>query len=115
MESKKPLRLATRFHFICPHTVPIGIRSNNYSPSSRHFFAKLLRIRSRTAHSPSEASARPSPRVSIKSPEPNALHTWQILAMVNLIGDCSRTDALGYRVESACGSCVHNGRYKTLH
>jgi hypothetical protein len=48
----------------------------------------LLHIRSRTAHSPSEASARPSPRVSIKSPKLNVPHTWRILDMVNLIGDC---------------------------
>jgi hypothetical protein len=46
---------------------------------------------SRTAHSPSEASARPSPRVSINSPKLNAPHTWQILNMVNLIGSCSKT------------------------
>src|SRR5712672_90288 len=51
-------------------------------------------MRSRTAHSPSEASARPSPRVSIKSPKLNAPHTWQILDMVNLIGDCSKVRLL---------------------
>ena len=60
-----------------------------------HFSVKLLHIRSRTAHSPSQASARPSPRVSIKSPKLNAPHTWQILDMVNLIGDCS--NVLRYR------------------
>src|SRR5450756_224468 len=39
--------------------------------------------------SPSGASARPSPRVSIKSLELNALHTSQIQDMVHLNGNRS--------------------------
>ena len=39
--------------------------------------------------SPSGASARPSPRVSIKSPELNALHTSRIQDMVHLNGNRS--------------------------
>src|SRR5450759_269849 len=40
--------------------------------------------------SPSGASARPSPRVSIKSLELNALHTSQIQDMVHLNGNRSK-------------------------
>src|ERR1019366_10781233 len=47
-------------------------------------------ILSRMPHSPSGASARPSPHVSIKSLELNALHTSQIQDMVHLNGNRSK-------------------------
>src|SRR5450759_4302845 len=43
--------------------------------------------------SPSGASARPSPRISIKSLELNALHTSQIQDMVHLNGNRSNRDS----------------------
>src|SRR5665811_2268140 len=45
--------------------------------------------------SPSGASARPSPRVSIKSLELNALHTSQIQDMVHLNGNRSSLTSAG--------------------
>ena len=83
---KKQSRPAAQFRFISPPTAPTWIRSSNDSPSSRPCCAKSPHTLSRTAHSPSHASARPSPGVSIKSPGPNALHTSQIRDMVNLNG-----------------------------
>src|SRR5258708_2878801 len=69
-----------------PPIAPTLIPSSNYSPSSRRFSAKSPHILSRTAHSPSQASAKLSSGVSTKSPEPNAPHTLQIQDTVNLNG-----------------------------
>src|SRR5215470_19649375 len=92
MESKKPLRLAVQFRFIFPPIAPTLIPSSNSSPSSRRFSAKSPHILSRTAHSPSQASAKLSPGVSTKSPEPNAPHTSQIQGIVNLNGKRSNRE-----------------------
>src|ERR1039458_6100709 len=89
MGSKRPSKRAVQFLFTSPHTVPTSIPSSNYSPNSRRSCAKLPHILSRMPHSPLGASARPSPRVSIKSLVLNALHTSQIQDMVHLNGNRS--------------------------
>src|ERR1019366_1221130 len=91
LESKKPSKRAVQFSFTSRHTVPVptSIPSSNYSPHSRRSSAELPHILSRMRHSPSGASARPSPRVSLKSLELNALHTSQTQDMVHLNGNRS--------------------------
>src|ERR1017187_2571403 len=89
MGSKKPSKRVVQFLFTSRHTVPTSIPSSNYSPNLRRSCVKLPHILSRMPHSPSGASARPSPRVSIKSLELNALHTSQIQDMVHLNGNRS--------------------------
>src|ERR1019366_2727755 len=92
MGSKKPSKRVVQFLFTSRHTVPTSIPSSNYSPNLRRSCVKLPHILSRMPHSPSGASARPSPHVSIKSLELNALHTSQIQDMVHLNGN--RSNAL---------------------
>src|ERR1035441_561686 len=89
MGSKKPSKRVVQFLFTSRHTVPTSIPSSNYSPNLRRSCVKLPHILSRMPHSPSGASARPSPHVSIKSLELNALHTSQIQDMVHLNGNRS--------------------------
>src|ERR1017187_5920313 len=89
MGSKKPSKRVVQFHFTSRHTVPTSIPSSNYSPNLRRSCVKLPHILSRMPHSPSGASARPSPHVSIKSLELNALHISQIQDMVHLNGNRS--------------------------
>src|ERR1019366_8432980 len=91
LESKKPSKRAVQFSFTSRHTVPVptSIPSSNYSPHSRRSSAELPHILSRMRHSPSGASARPSPRVSLKSLELNALHTSLTQDMVHLNGNRS--------------------------
>src|ERR1017187_3775180 len=91
MGSKKPSKRVVQFLFTSRHTVPTSIPSSNYSPNLRRSCVKLPHILSRMPHSPSGASARPSPHVSIKSLELNALHTSQIQDMVHLNGNRSST------------------------
>src|ERR1017187_6747048 len=86
MGSKKPSKRVVQFLFTSRHTVPTSIPSSNYSPNLRHPCVKFPHILSRMPHSPSGASARTSPHVSIKSLELNALHTSQIQDMVHLNG-----------------------------
>src|ERR1019366_3359300 len=95
MGSKKPSKRVVQFLFTSRHTVPTSIPSSNYSPNSRRSCAKLPHILSRMPHSPSGASARPSPRVSIKSLVLNALHTSQIQDMVHLNGNRSNVPYIG--------------------
>src|ERR1039458_9912582 len=90
MGSKKPSKRVVQFLFTSRHTVPTSIPSSNYSPNLRRSCVKLPHILSRMPHSPSGASARPSPHVSIKSLELNALHISQIQDMVHLNGNRSR-------------------------
>src|ERR1035441_9123084 len=90
MGSKKPSKRVVQFLFTSRHTVPTSIPSSNYSPNLRRSCVKLPHILSRMPHSPSGASARPSPHVSIKSLELNALHTSQIQDMVHLNGNRSK-------------------------
>src|ERR1019366_865658 len=89
MGSKKPSKRVVQFLFTSRHTVPTSIPSSNYSPNLRRSCVKLPHILSRMPHSPSGASARPSPHVSIKSLELNALHISQIQDMVHLNGNRS--------------------------
>src|ERR1019366_3990572 len=89
LESKKPSKRAVQFSFTSRHTVPTSIPSSNYSPHSRRSSAELPHILSRMRHSPSGAFARPSPRVSLKSLELNALHTSRTQDMVHLNGNRS--------------------------
>src|ERR1017187_3162862 len=89
MGSKKPSKRAVQFRFTSRHTVPTSIPSSNYSPNLRRSCVKLPHILSRMPRSPSGASARPSPHVSIKSLELNALHISQIQDMVHLNGNRS--------------------------
>src|ERR1017187_994378 len=91
MGSKKPSKRVVQFLFTSRHTVPTSIPSSNYSPNLRRSCVKLPHILSRMPHSPSGASARPSPHVSIKSLELNALHTSQIQDMVHLNGNRSKS------------------------
>src|ERR1017187_2675400 len=93
MGSKKPSKRVVQFLFTSRHTVPTSIPSSNYSPNLRRSCVKLPHILSRMPHSPSAASARPSPHVSIKSLELNALHTSQIQDMVHLNGNRSHEPA----------------------
>src|ERR1039458_1550655 len=90
MGSKKPSKRVVQFLFTSRHTVPTSIPSSNYSPNLRRSCVKLPHILSRMPHSPSGASARPSPHVSIKSLELNALHISQIQDMVHLNGNRSK-------------------------
>src|ERR1035437_2222864 len=96
MGSKKPSKRVVQFLFTSRHTVPTSIPSSNYSPNLRRSCVKLPHILSRMPHSPSGASARPSPHVSIKSLELNALHTSQIQDMVHLNGNRSSLSTLGF-------------------
>ena len=105
MESKKLSKLAAQFCFTSPHTAPTSIPSSNYSPSSRRFFANSPRILSRTARSPSKASARQSRGVSIKFLKPNVPHISQIQDMVNLNGKCSNV-AFGSRMRPTDHQCI---------
>src|ERR1039457_5659160 len=89
MGSKKPSKRVVQFLFTSRHTVPTSIPSSNYSPNLRRSCVKLPHILSRMPHSPSGASARPPPHVSIKSLELNALHTSQIQDMVHFNGNRS--------------------------
>src|ERR1035437_8105161 len=97
MGSKKPSKRVVQFLFTSRHTVPTSIPSSNYSPNLRRSCVKLPHILSRMPHSPSGASARPSPHVSIKSLELNALHISQSQAMVHLNGN--RSSLLGRRLD----------------
>src|SRR5260370_33427887 len=90
MTTKTPLGPGVTLRFPPPPIAPTLIPSSNYSPSSRRFSAKSPHILSRTAHSPSQASAKLSSGVSTKSPEPNAPHTLQIQDTVNLNGKRSK-------------------------
>ena len=94
-----------------------------YSPDLNpieQLFAKLKALLrksphtlSRTAHSPSHASARPSPGVWIKSPGPNALHTSQIRDMVNLNGQRSNICPGSKALHRACergNNATHRAR-----
>src|ERR1019366_5180872 len=94
LESKKPSKRAVQFFFTSRHTVPTSIPSSNYSPHSRRSSAELPHILSRMRHSPSGAFARPSPRVSLKSLELNALHTSRTQDMVHLNGNRSNGGAI---------------------
>src|ERR1039457_2848896 len=89
MGSKKPSKRVVQFLFTSRHTVPTSIPSSNYSPNLRRSCVKLPHILSRMPHSPSGASARPSPHVSIKSLELHELHISQIEDMVHLNGNRS--------------------------
>src|ERR1039457_2928911 len=89
MGSKKPSKRVVQFLFTSRHTVPASIPSSNYSPNLSRSCVTLPHILSRTPHSPSGPSARPSPPVSIKSLELNALHISQIQDMVHLNGNRS--------------------------
>src|ERR1017187_7280504 len=95
LESKKPSKRAVQFSFSSRHTVPTSIPSSNYSPHSRRSSAELPHILSRMRHSLSGASARPSPRVSLKSLELNALHTLRTQDMVHLNGNRSNLVNVG--------------------
>src|ERR1019366_5936901 len=90
LESKKLSKRVVQFFFTSRHTVPTSIPSSNYSPHSRRSCAKSPPMLSRMPHSPLGASARPSPLVSIKSLELNALHTSRIQDMVHLNGNRSK-------------------------
>src|ERR1022692_1341135 len=102
MGSKKPSKRVVQFLFTSRHTVPTSIPSSNYSPNLRRSCVKL-------PHIPSGASARPSPHVSIKSLELNALHISQIQDMVHLngnrskcrLGRASLCSWMGYNVRGA--------------
>src|ERR1017187_7302946 len=103
MGSKKPSKRVVQFLFTSRHTVPTSIPSSNYSPNLRRSCVKLPHILSRMPHSPSGASARPSPHVSIKSLELNALHISQIQDMVHLNGNrSSRQFGSGDRFDYDC-------------
>src|ERR1035437_7142214 len=103
MGSKKPSKRVVQFLFTSRHTVPTSIPSSNYSPNLRRSCVKLPHILSRMPHSPSGASARPSPHVSIKSLELNALHTSQIQDMVHLNGNRSKRTSKPILQTSAIG------------
>src|ERR1035437_7380928 len=107
MGAKKPSKRVVQFLFTSRHTVPTSIPSSNYSPNLRRSCVKLPHILSRMPHSPSGASASPSPHVSIKSLELNALHTSQIQDMVHLYGNRSN----GRGLEVGVGSGLNFSRY----
>src|SRR5450631_369357 len=119
LESKKPSKRAVQFFFTSRHTVQTLIPSSNYSPHSRRSSAELPHILSRMRHSPSGASARPSPRVSLKSLKLNALHTLRTQDMVHLNGNRSRaffekTESLDSpagtnRIQGSCWSGGQHG------
>src|ERR1019366_5832524 len=119
MGSKKPLKRVVQFLFTSRHTVPSSIPSSNYSPNLRRSCVKLPHILSRMPHSPSGASARPSPHVSIKSLELNALHISQIQDMVHLNGNRSRVNK-SFHGNSVFHTCVlgkietYPGRFAAL-
>jgi hypothetical protein len=75
--------------FYLPAHSPDLNPTSNYSLHPRRSSAKLPRILSRTPHSPSGASARPSSRVSIKSLKLNALHNSRTQDIVHLNGNRS--------------------------
>src|ERR1022692_1692472 len=108
MGSKKPSKRVVQFLFTSRHTVPTSIPSSNYSPNLRRSCVKLPHILSRMPHSPSGASARPSPHVSIKSLELNALHISQIQDMVHLNGNRSRHRLIGRSQLSESGHSRHS-------